>query len=128
VKFLADECCDTGVVTSLRADGHDVAYVLERQTGIPDEEVLHNAFVEGRILLTEDKDFGELIYRLKKPACGIILIRIDVQERYEKWPRLEALIAKHEDRLPGHFVVLEMNKYRFRPLIFKQPPFDQLDL
>ena len=123
MKFLADECCDTGVVASLRADGHDVAYVLERQAGISDEEVLQNAFVEGRILLTEGKDFGELIYRLKKPACGIILIRIDVQKRYEKWPRLEALIAKHGDRLSGHFVVVELNKYRFRPLIFKQPPY-----
>ena len=123
MKFLADECCDTGIVASLRANEHDVAYVLERQAGISDEEVLQNAFVEGRILLTEDKDFGELIYRLKKPACGIILIRIDVQERYEKWPRLEALIAKHGDRLPGHFVVLELSKYRFRPLIFKQLPY-----
>jgi predicted nuclease of predicted toxin-antitoxin system len=123
VNFLADECCDTGVVASLRAGGHDVVYVLERQAGASDEEVLQNAFVEGRILLTEDKDFGELIYRLKKPACGIILIRIDVQERYEKWPRLEALIAKHGDRLPGHFVVMELSKYRFRPLIFKQPPY-----
>lgn len=122
MNFLADECCDTGIVASLRADGHDVAYVLERQAGASDEEVLQNAFVEGRILLTEDKDFGELIYRLKKPACGIILIRIDVPERYEKWPRLEALIAKHGDRLPGHFVVLELSKYRFRPLIYKQPP------
>ena len=123
MKFLADECCGTGVVASLRADGHDVAYILERQAGISDEEVLQNAFVEGRILLTEDKDFGELIYRLKKPACGMILIRIDVKKRYEKWPRLEALIANHGDRVQGHFVVVELNKYRFRPLIFKQPPY-----
>jgi predicted nuclease of predicted toxin-antitoxin system len=121
VKFLADECCDAGIVASLRVDGHDVSYVLERQTGISDDEVLQNAFVEERILLTEDKDFGELIYRLKKPAYGIILIRIDVRERHDKWPRLEALIEKHEDLLPGYFVVVDLNKYRFRPLIFKQP-------
>ena len=123
MKFLADECCDSGIVASLRAGGHDVAYVLERQAGVSDEEVLLNAFVEGRILLTEDKDFGELVYRLKKPAYGIILIRIDVRERYEKWPCLEALIAKHGERLPGHFVVVDLNKYRFRPLIFKLPPY-----
>jgi predicted nuclease of predicted toxin-antitoxin system len=123
VNFLADECCDAGIVATLRADGHNVVYVLERQAGISDEDVLQNAFVEGRILLTEDKDFGELIYRLKKPAYGIILIRIDVQERDEKWPRLASLIANHGDRLPGYFAVLEVNKYRFRPLIFKQPPY-----
>ncbi|HAR99145.1 MAG TPA: hypothetical protein DCS11_09710 [Syntrophus sp. (in: bacteria)] len=77
--------------------------------------------MEGRILLTEDKDFGELVYRLKKPSRGMILIRIDVQERHRKWPRAEALIAKYGDRLPGHFVVVDLNKFRFRPLIFEQP-------
>jgi len=81
MKFLADECCDAGLVAGLRADGHDVSYVLEDRTGISDDEVLRNVYDAGRILLTEDKDFGELVYRLKKPAYGIILMRIDVEER-----------------------------------------------
>ena len=122
MKFLADECCDAGLVAGLRADGHDVSYVLEGRTGISDDEVLRNAYDAGRILLTEDKDFGELVCRLKKPAYGIILMRIDVEERGEKLPRMEALIAKYADRLPGHFVVVDLNKYRFRPLIFPQQP------
>jgi predicted nuclease of predicted toxin-antitoxin system len=122
MKFLADECCDADFVAGLRADGHDVSYVLEGKTGISDDEVLQNAFLAGRIFLTEDKDFGELVYRLKKPACGIILMRIDVEARSEKLPRLEALIDKYADRLPGHFVVVDLNKYRFRPLIFQQRP------
>jgi len=122
MKFLADECCDAGLVAGLRADGHDVSYVLEGRTGISDDEVLQNAFVAGRILLTEDKDFGELVYRLKKPACGIILMRIDVEARSEKLPRLKTLIDKHAGLLPGHFVVVDLNKYRFRPLIFQQRP------
>jgi len=118
MKFLADECFDSGTVASLRADGHDVAYVIEGQAGASDDEVLQFAFVERRLLLTEDKDFGELVYRLKKPACGIILMRIDVIERKEKWPRLNALINGHADLLSGHFVVVDKNKFRFRPLIF----------
>lgn len=122
MKFLTDECCDAGLVAGLRADGHDVSYVLEGRTGISDDEVLQNAFVAGRILLTEDKDFGELVYRLKKPACGIILMRIDVETRSEKLPRLKTLIDKHAGLLPGHFVVVDLNKYRFRPLIFQQRP------
>ena len=122
MKFLADECCDAGIVASLRAAGHDVAYVPERQAGISDDEVLQIAFAEGRILLTEDKDFGELVYRLKKPAYGMILIRIDVRERHRKWPRMEALIAKHQDELPGHFVVVDNDKFRFRPLIYQLDP------
>ncbi len=116
MKFLADECCDIGLVTSLRGDGHDVSYVLENNAGVSDDEVLFDAFNDERILLTEDKDFGELVYRLRKPSNGIILIRIDVKERHMKWPRLKMLIESYGDRLPGHFVVIHKDKFRFRPL------------
>lgn len=118
MKFLADECCDSGVIANLRADGHEVAYVIEGQRGISDDNVLRIAFDEGRILLTEDKDFGELVYRLNKPAFGIVLLRIDIEERRKKWSRLKALIDHHEAHLHGNFVVVDMNKFRFRPLIF----------
>jgi predicted nuclease of predicted toxin-antitoxin system len=60
LKFLADECCDAGIVKSLRGDGHDVTFVVEQNPGASDDEVLLSAYNEGRILLTEDKDFGEL--------------------------------------------------------------------
>jgi len=118
LKFLADECCDAGLVVSLRAAGHDVAYVTDQNAGASDDEVLLRAYNEGRVLLTEDKDFGELAYRLRKPSAGIVLIRIDVKNRHIKWPRLKSLIENYEERLPGHFVVIHANKYRFRPLIF----------
>ena len=62
-------------MSSLRDDGHDVTHVLEKIAGATDDEVLLAAYDEGRILLTEDKDFGELVYRLKKPSRGIILLR-----------------------------------------------------
>ena len=117
MKFLADECCDTGLVASLREDGHDVLYVLEKKPGVTDDEVLLDAYNERRILVTEDKDFGELVYRLKKPAEGIILIRIDVEQRHMKWPRLKKLIENDESRLGGHFVVIDTQKFRFRPLL-----------
>ena len=118
MRFLADECCDTGLVSSLRGDGHDVIYVLEGKPGVSDDEVLIEAYNEERILVTEDKDFGELVYRLKKPSRGIVLIRMDVKERHMKWLRLKKLIENYEERLPGHFVVIDTQKFRFRPLIF----------
>jgi len=119
VKFLADECCDAGIVARLRTAGHDVFYVPEQHAGISDDEVLQTSFRESRILLTEDKDFGELVFRLKKPVYGMILIRIGVRERDQKWPRVEALISKYQERLPGHFAVVDLEKFRIRPLIFK---------
>ena len=121
MKFLADECCDAGLVADLRRDGHDVIYVLEKNTGATDDEVLLDAYNEGRILLTEDKDFGELVYRLKKPSRGIILIRIDPKNRYRKWGRMKKLIESYETRLPGHFTVIDMEKFRFRTLLFGEP-------
>lgn len=118
MKFLADECCDAGLVKSLRAAGHDVSYVPEHNAGSSDDEVLLMAYNEERILLTEDKDFGELTYRLRKPSSGIVLIRMNVEDKHLKWPRLESLIENYEERLPGYFVIVHINKYRFRPLIY----------
>lgn len=118
MKFLADECCDAGLVAALREAGHDVLYAIEDYAGASDDEILLKAHNENRILLTEDKDFGELVYRLEKRAAGIVLIRIDVRERHLKWPRLKRLIEQYEDRLPGHFVIVHTSNFRFRPLIF----------
>ena len=95
MKFLADECCDSGLVAQLREEGHNVSYVAEEKAGATDDTILSDAYKEGRILLTEDKDFGELVFRLKKPCHGIILIRIDVKERNTKWNRLKTLIEKY---------------------------------
>jgi predicted nuclease of predicted toxin-antitoxin system len=78
VRFLADECCSAGVVASLPAEGHDVVYVIEANAGANDDAVLESAYREQRILLTEDKDFRELVYRLQKPAAGTVLLRIAV--------------------------------------------------
>ena len=68
MNFLADECCDTTLVQDLRADGDDVVYVLESLRGANDDDILARAFAENRLLLTEDKDFEELVYRLGKPT------------------------------------------------------------
>jgi predicted nuclease of predicted toxin-antitoxin system len=72
VKVLADECCDAPLVRGLRSDGHDVLYAKEIAPGADDEFVLELACSERRILLTEDKDFGELVVRLGMPAYGIL--------------------------------------------------------
>ncbi len=118
MRFLADECCDTELVSILRKEGHDIIHVSEETTGIPDEKILNDAYNDNRILITEDKDFGELVYRLKKPCKGIILIRIDVKDRNQKKSRLKQLLDKYPERLAGYFTVIDVKKYRFRPLIF----------
>ena len=116
MRFLADECCDEATVAALRRDGHDAVYAVESLRGASDEEVLARAVSEQRILLTEDKDFRELVYALNRPAHGIVLLRFDVAERALKIPRLRELLEHHSERLGRHFVVLESDKIRLRPL------------
>jgi len=119
MKFVADECCDAGLVSSLRSEGHDTIYVKEFGPGALDKEVLEKAFAEERVLITEDKDFGELVYRLEKPAYAVVLLRFDVHERGLKWPRLKQLISKYGDRLKGLFVVVDTEKFRSHPLLWQ---------
>ena len=116
MKLLADECCDAPVVNALREDGHDVRFVIESDQGASDTEVLRRGFEQRRLLLTEDKDFGELVYRLQRPAYGVILLRFSVNERKRKIPRLRWLLEQQRHRLEGAFVTLEADKVRFRAL------------
>jgi predicted nuclease of predicted toxin-antitoxin system len=70
VRFLADESCDFVVVRALRVGGHDVAAIAEMSPRATDEVVLELAIRESRILLTEDKDFGQLLHANEAAAGG----------------------------------------------------------
>ena len=71
---FSDECCDRGFVEELRQLGHDVLYVFESKRGATDDDVLALAFDQRRILLTEDKDFGELRRHRHGPEAVQILL------------------------------------------------------
>ena len=116
MNLAADECCDALLVEGLRSDGHDVLYVKEAAPGTDDGKVLHMAAGQQRIFLTEDKDFGELVVRLKLPAYGIVLLRINPSDSALKLTRLRQLLERNAQRLPGSFVVLDEKKARFRAL------------
>jgi len=71
MRFLADEGCDFCVVRALRKAGHDVKAIAEMSPGIPDEEVAMLSAGEMRILLTEDKDFGQMVYAKSQASAGV---------------------------------------------------------
>jgi predicted nuclease of predicted toxin-antitoxin system len=116
MNFVADECCDALLVDGLRADGHDVLFIAEVSPGSDDAVVLQMAAGQQRILLTEDKDFGELVVRLLLPAYGIILLRMNPADSNAKLTRLREVMQQDSQRLPGYFVVVDETKARFRPL------------
>jgi predicted nuclease of predicted toxin-antitoxin system len=103
-------------VDGLRGDGHDVLYVKETNPGATDDKVLQLSTDQQRVLVTEDKDFGELVVRLKLPAYGIILLRINPADSAVKLARIRHLLQHHAQRLPGSFFVLSEKRARFRPL------------
>ena len=81
MRFLADESCDFAVVRALRDAGHDVNAITELSRAARDDAVLQLARSEGRVLLTEDKDFGTLAYAAGMKTVGVILIRFPVGAR-----------------------------------------------
>ena len=116
MNIVADECCDALLVGALRNAGHDVLYIKEFAPGSEDITVLQLSVEQDRILLSEDKDFGELVVRLRLRAYGVVLLRVHSTDSTVKFERLRELFQNHSHRLAGSFVVVDEAKTRFRPL------------
>ncbi|MBI5823025.1 MAG: DUF5615 family PIN-like protein [Chloroflexi bacterium] len=114
MKIVADECVDDEIVLRLRNDGHKVSYVAEVSPGILDEDVLILADKEDTLLLTADKDFGELIFRQGLVKRGILLYRLAEMSKLEKAEIISVAIAEHGDELLGSFSVLTEKTIRIR--------------
>jgi len=117
MRWLADECIEAGLVDRLRDAAHDVYYIAEGASGSTDGEVIQRAEAEARLLLTEDKGFGELVFRSGMPVPGVVLLRIDPENHLLKWRRLEAAVARFGERLFGRYLVIEETRFRSRPLL-----------
>jgi predicted nuclease of predicted toxin-antitoxin system len=81
MRFLADESCDLAIIHGLRANGHDVIAVSEVTPRAEDSEVIRLAVREKRILLTDDKDFGRLVYSHGQKTLGVISLRFPTSVR-----------------------------------------------
>lgn len=116
MKVLADECCDFAVVAALRTAGHGTRYVAEHEPGLSDHDVLALACEEQRVLLTEDRDFGELVFRLRYAAPGIVLLRFAEDEADIKCRRAVAELERLSEQLWGYFTVIDKERTRRRAL------------
>jgi predicted nuclease of predicted toxin-antitoxin system len=106
MKFLADECCSPVIIEALQRAGHDVVSVREVMRGAEDEVVLKTAQREKRILVTEDKDFGDLVVYMGRLSHGVVLIRSKARAYKETANLLCRLIARSPKKVAGHFVVV----------------------
>jgi len=112
MRFLADESCDFAAVRALRTAGHDVVAVSDVARGAEDSFVVGLARAEQRILLTEDKDFGQLVFAAAHESAGVILVRWPVSSRSTLGAALSELVALHGEFLSNAFVVIEPGRVR----------------
>jgi predicted nuclease of predicted toxin-antitoxin system len=115
MSLLADESVARPIIERLRADGHSLAAIAELSPAAPDDQVLAEAERTQAVLLTEDKDFGELVYRRRQPHHGVVLLRLDGLPRAVRADLVSAAFRDHGSEFVGAFTVITSNGIRIRP-------------
>lgn len=118
MNFVADESCAGPVIRAMRKAGHDVVSIAEIAKGATDEDVLERSLNQMRVLITEDRDFGELVYARGQRSAGVILVRFPSQARSSKATTVVAAVAALGSRLEQAFTVVEPGRVRIsgRPM------------
>ena len=113
MRFLVDECTGPAVARWLRGQQHEVFSVYEEARGMDDDDIIQKATDENWIIVTNDKDFGEKVYRDRRPHRGVVLLRLEDERAANKIERMRGLLDAYADRLPGNFVVVREAQVRF---------------
>ena len=116
MNFFADESLDRQIITRLRQDGHVVLDVTEMDPGISDDKVLSMANESKAILLTADRDFGDLVFRQGRITEGVVLIRFAGLPSTKKAELVSAIINQHAKELQQAFSVITPGSFRIRKI------------
>jgi len=116
MRFLVDESAGRSIARYLRSLGHDVASVQEARPGIEDAEVCAWANREGRVIITNDKDFAKLVFQERLASRGVVLLRLSDESVANRIRVISDLLANYENRLLDHFVVASEISVRIKPL------------
>jgi len=113
MRFLVDECTGPAVARWLRDCGFEVFSVYDEARGISDDAVLEKAVGESWILVTNDRDFGNKVFRERRPHRGIVFLRLEDERAASKIETLRRLLANYGNRLADRFVVVTEKQVRF---------------
>lgn len=113
--FLIDESCDACMTSILRSNGHDVMAVSESHPGASDSTVIALAVGMARILITEDKDFGQLVYASGHGHSGVLLLRYPFKLRHLIAEQILTLVRNRGELLSRSFTVIEPGRIRIHP-------------
>lgn len=112
MRFLADESCDSAVVRALRTAGFDVLSISESTPRAEDSEVIGLALREERIVLTEDKDFGRLVYSHGQETLGVIFLRFPTSARRQISKDVVNLVKQQGEKLARSFITVQPGRIR----------------
>ena len=113
MRFLVDESTGPAVAEWLRQQGHEVFSVYDEARGMDDDVIIEKAATENWILMTNDKDFGEKVYRERRSHKGVVLLRLNDERAVVKIKTIKQMMESYADRLPEQFVVVTENSVRF---------------
>ena len=113
--FVADENIPALIIAALRALGFEVISISETRPRLPDDAVLAEAFSRGAVLLTADKDFGELVFQHHQNVSGVILLRLHGLTPEARRDLVVEQVGIHGERLQGAFTVISPGQVRIRP-------------
>jgi predicted nuclease of predicted toxin-antitoxin system len=114
VKFLFDVGVGVAAERWLAVQGHDVKAVRDLNPSMPDIDILDLAAAEQRLVVTMDKDFGELVYRSRRAHAGVLLLRLEAATAAEKVAVLEIIVTQHLATIEGNFAVYQNGRLRIR--------------
>ena len=112
MRFLVDECTGPKVAEWLRDENHEVFSVFDEARGATDNDILTKAFSENWILITNDKDFGEMVFRERRTHHGVVFMRLEDERSANKIEVLRRLLKGYAEKLPEGFVVVTETKVR----------------
>lgn len=114
LKFLIDVGVGKGVEAYLRKEGYDTKAGRDVDPCMEDEKIVRTAVSENRIVVTMDKDFGELVYHSAMRHCGVLLLRLEDATGAEKLHVVESIMNNYSSRIKGCFCVFQNDKFRIR--------------
>ena len=114
LRILVDTSLGLSLEATVRDSGHDAVFVRDIDPRLPDSAALDLAVRDDRLVLTMDKDFGELVYRARRGHRGVLLLRLEEQSASVSAPLLAMILRDYTELLEGHFAVYQGGRLRIR--------------
>jgi len=114
MKIVADENISAVLVKELRQAGYEVVYIRETASGSADPDILDLSTTTGSLLVTDDRDYGELVFRKRQRTSGVVYLRLEGLSQIQRAQKLIALLQEHRENLLGMFTVVTPRNVRMR--------------